>query len=450
MPLAEAQLATERRVHYTQRMGFALEVARPFGRDKEVKRYRLDSGLGLILLVDPAAPIVTYQTWFRVGSRHEMPGKTGIAHLFEHLMFNQTSSLSPGEFDVLIERTGGDNNAATWVDWTFYRDTVPSRDLELAVRLESDRMQNLMLEREQLESEREVVIHERMLRVEDDLDGFLDEKLMKLAYQVHPYHWPTIGWMEDIRDLSLSDIHAFYRTYYAPNNATIVIVGDVDEAETLGLVERYYGAISPSEIPPELGQEEPDQTAERRASFQKPIPAPRLFYGYKAPPQGHADWAAMDFIAELLAGSPSSRLYRRLVVEKELATSVDSGVLPFRDPGLFRLEINLVRGISAQQVEQELEAAIDRLKSGDVPDSELEKVKSGIETDFWSQLEHCDGKAEALGHYETTLGDFRALFEMADRLHAVTAADIARVAKSYLVPDKRTVVMVEPSGEAAP
>jgi zinc protease len=428
-------------------MGFALEVSHPFGRDKQVKRYRLHSGLGVILLVDRAAPIVTYQTWFRVGSRHEMPGKTGIAHLFEHLMFNQTRSLAPGEFDVLIERTGGDNNAATWVDWTFYRDTLPSRDLELAVRLESDRMQNLTLEHEQLESEREVVIHERMQRVEDDLDGFLDEQLMKLAFQVHPYHWPTIGWMDDIRNLSLADIHAFYRTYYAPNNATIVIVGDIDEARVLELLERYYGAIPPSEIPPELAQPEPPQREERRLRFDKPIPAPRLFYGYKAPPQGHPDWAAMDFIGELLAGSPSARMYRRLVIETELATSVDSGVLPFRDPSMFRFEVNLVRGRRPEEIDRELEAAIARLREGDVSAAELEKVKSGIETDFWSQLEHCDGKAEALGHYETTLGDFRELFAMAERLHAVTAEDIARVAAAYLVPERRTVVLAEPSGE---
>ncbi len=430
-------------------MGFALEVTHPFGRDKEVKRYRLHSGLGLILLVDPAAPIVTYQTWFRVGSRHEMPGKTGIAHLFEHLMFNQTESLAPGEFDVLIEQTGGDNNAATWVDWTFYRDTLPSRDLELAVRLESDRMQNLTLEHEQLESEREVVIHERMQRVEDDIDGFLDEQLMKLAYRVHPYHWPTIGWSDDIRNLSLADIHAFYRTYYAPNNATLVVVGDVEEARVLDLVERYYGRIAPADIPPELAQNEPEQREERRAVFDKPLPAPRLFYGYKAPPQGHPDWPALDFIAELLAGSPSSRLYRRLVIDREIATSVDSGVLPFRDPSLFRFEVNLVRGRSTEEVDRELEHALASLRRGEVSEAELEKVKSGIETDFWSQLEHCDGKAEALGHYEVTLGDFRALFDMADRLHAVSADDIARVAATYLVPEKRTVVIAEPSGEEA-
>ena len=428
-------------------MGFALEITHPFGRDKQVKRYRFDTGLGVILLVDRAAPIVTYQTWFRVGSRHEMPGKTGIAHLFEHLMFNQTKSIAPGEFDVLIERTGGDNNAATWVDWTFYRDTLPSRDLELAIRLESDRMQHLTLDHEQLESEREVVINERMLRVEDDLDGFLDEQLMKLAYQVHPYHWPTIGWMQDIRELSLADIHAFYRTYYAPNNATIVVAGDFDATAVLELLSRYYGEIPASEIPPELAQHEPAQTEERRACFSKPIPAHRVFYGYKAPPQGHPDWAAMDFIGELLAGSPSSRLYRRLVVDREIATSIDSGVLPFRDPSLFRLELNLVRGCSPNEVEHEIETALERLRGGDISPAELEKVKSGIETDFWSQLEHCDGKAEALGHYETTLGDFRELFAMADRLHAVTADDIARVATTYLVPPQRTVVVAEPSGE---
>src|SRR5512134_3260786 len=230
-------------------MSWQLEAEAPAGRGVTARRYRLANGLGLIAAIDRRAPIVALQTWFRVGSRHERPGATGMAHLFEHLMFSQTESLPPGEFDRVVERTGGESNAATWVDWTYYRLSLPARDLALAVRLESERMTRLVLAPEPVEAERDVVTNERRERVEDDVDGWLDEQLMALAFEVHPYRWPTIGWMEDIRALPLDDIRAFYRTWYTPNNATLVVVGDFDEAELLDVVEAGYGPIPPAVLP---------------------------------------------------------------------------------------------------------------------------------------------------------------------------------------------------------
>ena len=200
--------------------------------------FRLGNGLKVILVRDPSAPVFAYQTWFAVGSRHEREGITGIAHLFEHLMFNQTENHPPGELDRLIETAGGDTNAATWVDWTYYRDNLPKAELPLAVELEADRMAHLTLGDKQVESEREVVANERRFRVEDDVDGFFNEELYKAAFTTHPYHWPTIGWMRDIEAISIEDCRAFYRTYYAPNNATVVLVGDVDEDGALALIER--------------------------------------------------------------------------------------------------------------------------------------------------------------------------------------------------------------------
>src|SRR5262245_54692377 len=212
----------------------------PFSASLTVRMHRLENGLQVILLRDPAAPVFAYQTWFAVGSRHEKEGTTGIAHLFEHLMFNQTETLAPGEFDRKLETVGGETNAATWVDWTYYRDNLPQAELPLVVALEADRMAHLVLGDKQVESEREVVANERRFRVEDDVDGFLNEELFKLAFTVHPYHWPTIGWMKDIHAISIDDCRAFYRTYYAPNNATLVVVGDVDEERVLALVEQHY------------------------------------------------------------------------------------------------------------------------------------------------------------------------------------------------------------------
>src|SRR5688572_24852575 len=217
--------------------GLTLEAESRIGRALHARRWRLDNGLGVIVVVDRTAPIVSYQTWYRVGSRHEEVGKTGLAHLFEHLMFAQTETLTPGEFDRVVERTGGESNAATWVDWTQYRLSLPAMDLPLAVRLESERMSRLVLTPETVEPERDVVTNERRERVEDDVDGWLDEQLMATAFEVHPYRWPTIGWMADIRSVGLDDIRAFYRTWYAPNNATLVVVGDVDEPALLQLVK---------------------------------------------------------------------------------------------------------------------------------------------------------------------------------------------------------------------
>ena len=319
----------------------------PFGTTLKVRMHRLDNGLKVILLRDPAAPVFAYQTWFAVGSRHEKEGTTGIAHLFEHLMFNQTEHLAPGEFDRRLESVGGETNAATWVDWTYYRDNLPQSELELAVRLESDRMAHLVLGHDQVESEREVVANERRFRVEDDVDGFLSEELYKVAYTSHPYHWPTIGWMKDIQAITIDDCRAFYRTYYAPNNATVVVVGDIDESRTLSLIEKYYGKLPSQELPPEHTVAEPPQLKELRASWDKPVSADKLRIGYKAPPLTHTDYVVLEMLSEILFGGNSSRLYRKLVPDTEIASSAHAGLAPFRDPGLYEISVSLQRGHSA-------------------------------------------------------------------------------------------------------
>jgi zinc protease len=427
---------------------WTLEAEAPVGQRTgdlaTAKRFRLSNGLAVITVIDRRAPIVALQTWFRVGSRHERPGATGMAHLFEHLMFGQTDALPPGEFDRLVERTGGESNAATWVDWTYYRLSLPARDLPLGVRLEAERMQHLVLESAPVESERDVVTNERRERVEDDVDGWLDEQLMAHAFTEHPYRWPTIGWMEDIRALALPDIRAFYRTWYAPNNATIICVGDFDEGSLLDLIASHYGAIAPAQLPEVSHVVEPEQTHERVVRAPKPIATDRLLVGYKAPGQDEPDWAVLEIVATLLAGCPSARLYRRLVIEQEAASSVDAQLTPFRDPSLLRLSVTAARGHSAD----EILAIVDKelLAMAETPPSkaEVEKAKAIAETDFWTSLVDVDGKAEALGHYEIALGDFRKVNTLADRLAAITADDVARVVRTYLRPERRTIVIAEP------
>jgi zinc protease len=421
-----------------------LEAEAPLGRGLTARRYRLGNGRGLITAVDRRAPIVAIQTWYRVGSRHERPGATGMAHLFEHLMFSQTEGLAPGEFDRLVERTGGESNAATWVDWTYYRLSLPARDLPLAIRLEAERMTKLVLTHAPVEAERDIVTNERRERVEDDVDGWLDEQLMAHAFTVHPYRWPTIGWMEDIRALALPDIHQFYRTWYAPNNATLIAVGDFDEPALLDLIATHYGAIPPAELPTLPDVVEPEQLGERLLRAPKPIATDRLLCGYKAPGQDHPDWAVLEIVATMLAGCPSARLHRRMVIEREAASSVDAQLTPFRDPSLLRLAVTAARGHRADELLAIIDHEIAALAEQAPPAAEVEKAKALAETDFWSSLVDVDGKAEALGHYETGLGDFRRVNVIAERLAAVTAEDVVRVVRAYLRPERRTIVIAEP------
>lgn len=415
------------------------------GRRMTVRRYRMPNGLRLICSLDREAPIVAVQTWFGVGSRHERPGATGLAHLFEHLMFGQTEALGPGEFDRLVERTGGESNAATWVDWTHYRLTVPTRDLALALNLEAQRMSQLVLAEAPIEAEREVVMNERRERVEDDVDGSLDEQLMALAFERHPYRWPTIGKMDDIKRVTIDEIREFYRTWYAPNNACLVVVGDFDEAQLLSLTSAAYGELPAAPLPEEPALVEPAQTLQRMIRLPKPIATHRLLVGFKAPSLSHPDWLPLDIAATILAGCSSARLQRRLVIREEAASSVDAQLTPFRDPSLLRIAITCARGHDADEVMRILDEELAALHLDPPSVAEVEKAKAVAETDLWSTLVDVDGKAEALGHHQTVLGDFRTLMDRTRALAQVTPADVARVVHTYLQPGQRTVVIAEPS-----
>lgn len=310
------------------------EGAIPFGGET-LHRWRLGNGLAVIVLVDASAPVVAYYTWFNVGSRHERPGKTGLAHLFEHLMFGETEKLKAGVFDRKLEESGAETNAATWADWTYYHELLPADRVRLAVRLEAERMQHLVLREPQVASEKEVVANERRYRVDDDVEGVANELLYKTAFTIHPYHWPTIGWMEDIKGFTPEDCVAFYRTYYAPNNATVVVVGDVRERALLLSIRDEYGVIPSQSIPAEDVAPEPPQIDERRLELRKPTASEKLLVAFKGPALGDADHATMCVLSEVLFGGRASRLYRTLVVEKELAIDVRGWVSTFRDPGLF-------------------------------------------------------------------------------------------------------------------
>lgn len=417
-----------------------------FGPGTKVHRFRYPNGLTLLCEIDPSAPVVALQTWVKVGSRMERPGKTGICHLFEHLMFGETEERAHGAFDRLLEEAGAENNAATYVDWTFYQQNLPREALALGLSLESSRFEKLVLQEHQVTSEKEVVANERRQRVDDSIDGFMNEVLFKEAFKVHGYGIPTIGWMEDIEGFTPEDCTSFYKTYYAPNNATLVLVGDVALEETLGLVSDTFGALARSSIPEELPRPEPPQEGERRVVLEKPTDTVKIAVGYKCPAVSGADHPALVVANEILFGGRAGRVHKRLVKERELASDVQGSVGFFEHPGLYEITLAGREDVTAEDLSSGLDEVLDAFTAEPVSDAELERAKARLELETVQSLESASGRAETLGFYETLLGDPSALFGRLAAYRAVTAADVLRVARALLVRDSRTVVEVHPDG----
>jgi zinc protease len=412
----------------------------------QIRQFRLGNGLGITVWEERAAPVFSYHTWFGVGSRHERPGKTGIAHLFEHLMFKATRTLGDGEFDRVMESHGAQTNAATWVDWTYYREKLPAGNLELVAKLEADRMVHLVLNPTQLESEREVVINERLLRVDNDPDGKIYEELYRLAFQVHPYGWPTIGWMADIKALTLADCMAFYKTFYAPNNAHVVVVGDIETDAVLKLVQQYYGHLEAQELPKEERLPEPPQTAERKHELRLPVASERGLMGWHAPAASDPDHVAMEVLDEALTGGESSRLHRRLVLELELASDVGGWVPAWNQPGLYELSISMRPGIALDTVMPETDRILAEVRDTPLGEREITKAKNSLEADFLRRMGDTESRARGLGNALVTVGQVDWYLHYLDDLRKVTAADVQRVARQVLVPTNRTIVHARPTG----
>jgi zinc protease len=420
-----------------------------FGSTLKLRRYRLGNGLTVLVLADPSTPLLSYHTWFRVGSRHERRGKTGLAHLFEHLMFGQTRKLPAGELDRRIEGAGGETNASTWTDWTQYHTELPASELPVIVELEAERMKNLVLREPQVRSEKEVVANERRFRVDDDVEGAVSERMYALSFRRHPYHHPTIGWMKDIEGFTPADCRAFYRTYYAPNNATVVVVGNVDEGKLLALLQRRYGAIAPSSIPKARAVTEKLQRAERVQVMRWATPTQKLALGYHAPAFGDPDYPVLSLINELLFVGRSGKLFQRLVREEQLASEVHAGIAPFVDPGLYDVWVGLRPDCQARDALRVVDQEFARLCERRVTQKDLERVKSRAELGFLMALESAAGKAEQIGFYETVLGDAAQVFPRLEQFRAVTADDVMRVARRVLDRKQRTRIEVMPKVERA-
>jgi zinc protease len=416
-----------------------------FGPQLRIERFRMGNGLSILLLEEHAAPTVAYHTWFHVGSRNESPGKTGIAHLFEHLMFNETEALEAGEFDRQLEELGAESNASTWLDWTHYDIAVPATAFERVAELEAERMDHLVLRTPQVESEKEVVMNERRYRVEDDVEGALSELLWSTAFDQHPYRWPTIGWMVDIQGFNVEDCRQFYRTYYAPNNATLVIVGDVTPERALKKLQDVYGSYRAAVIPDPPIPREPEQLSEKRLEVQKLTPTWKLNIGYHSPALDHPDHLSLSLLSEVLFGGRSSRLVRSLVRERELASDVRASLSPLRDPGLFEIFVSAREGVVADQLLAVVDEELDRVQQEPITVDELTRAKARIELGLLQGLTNNEGKASTIGFYEVVLGQPGAAFERLAALSEIRIDELVQVARRYLNRRSRTVISVRPS-----
>ena len=410
---------------------------------EQVQSTTLANGMKVIVWTDRDIPNVALYNWVRVGSRNEVPGITGLAHFFEHMMFNGTSKRAPGEFDRLMEAQGGSNNAFTSDDVTVYQDWIPRTALDLVFDLESDRIANLSFDPKVIESERGVVYSERRLRTEDSNEGFLAEQLQATAFVAHPYQIPTNGWPADIQSWKIEDLQKFFKTNYAPNNCTLILAGDLSAEEGFALAKKYLEPIPRQEPPPPVRTTEPEQLGEKRVMVVRDAQTPLLMYGYKSPAAKDSLGPAINLLVSVLTEGNSSRLHRLLVEEKKLAIEVGGHFSEGFDPGLTWLQLTLPEGAKIVEVEKALDAALDQIVAQGVTDAELTRAKNLYASSFWKQIATIDGKAALLGQFEVFEGDYRKLFDSPAAYDKVTREDLQKAAALVFQKNHRTVGVLE-------
>jgi len=410
---------------------------------EQVKSLTLANGMKVIVWTDRDIPNVALYNWVRVGSRNEVPGITGLAHFFEHMMFNGTSKRTPGEFDKLMEAQGGSNNAFTSDDVTVYQDWIPRTALDLAFDLEADRLSNLAFDPKIIESERGVVYSERRLRTEDSNDGFLAEQVQATAFVAHPYQNPTVGWPADIQGWKIEDLQKFFKTNYAPNNCTLILVGDVSAEEGFAFAKKYLEPIPRQDPPPPVRTVEPEQLGEKRVYVQRDAQTPLLNYAYKSPAANDPQGPAINLLMSILTDGDASRLHRLLVEEKKLAIEVNGTFQEGFDPGLTWFQLTLPEGAKVDDVEKALDAALDDVVTKGVTDAELSRAKNLYASAFWKQLATINGKAYLLGQFDVFEGDYRKLFDSPAVYDKVTREDVQKAAAQVLQKNHRTVGVLE-------
>lgn len=414
-----------------------------------VHEFTLDNGLKLLVREDHRAPVVVSQVWYKVGSSYEPIGLTGISHVLEHMMFKGTKNLEPGEFSRIIAAEGGTQNAFTGRDFTAYFQSLEKDRLEVSFRLEAERMANLLLTEKEFAQEIRVVAEERRLRTEDVPDSLTYEQFNATAYITSPYRNPIIGWMQDIESMELEDLQYWYQQWYAPNNATLVVVGDVDPQQVLALAKRHFGHLQPSELSAPRPAYEVSQRGERRTLVKAPAELPYILLGYKVPVlmTAEQDWEpyALEVLAGILDAGGSARLSRNLIRGSQIAASARAGYnMTSRLDELFTLAANPAPGHAISELEQALRAEIQQLREERVSPEELARVVAQVIAEDIYQLDSMFYQAMRLGTLETVGLGWDALNNYVARIQAVTPEQVREVARKYLLDDQLTVAILEP------
>lgn len=419
------------------------------GLSDAVKMQKLDNGMTVLVLENHKAPVATFNIFFKVGSRNEQFGKTGLSHLVEHMMFRGTKKLKPEEFSNIIQQNGGMDNAFTTADFTDYFEVINRDHLDVPISLEADRMANFAPKG--FDSEKAVVMEERRMRTDDNPEDALSELTQAQAYLAHPYHWPVIGWMHDIQGLTLDDVLAYHNVYYKPQNAVAVAVGDFDADKVLKQISEDFGGVKNGPKPPPVTEEEPPQDGARQLMMRHAADVPAFAEAFHVPNfRNTADAFALEIASEILSDGKSSRLYRSLVIDRRMAVDIDASYdMTSFDPGLFWVSAELRPGVKTDDALAEIDRQLAALRDKPVGEQELRKAKNLEQADFVFSQDSIFREAMLIGLYQM-LGDYRMVDQYLPNIEKVTPADIQRVAKQYLVENNRTLGILIPTGVLPP
>lgn len=414
---------------------------------EDVQTFTLKNGMKFLVLEDHDIPNANMYVFWRVGSRNEYPGITGLSHFFEHMMFNGAEKYGPKEFDRVMEAAGGSNNAYTTENVTVYTDWFPTSSMETIFELEADRIGHLALDEKMVESERGVILSERITGMENSNWRLLNEQVKGVAFLAHPYRWSVIGYESDIRNWKRSDLQAYFDTYYAPNNGLVVMVGDITLEKVRELAETYIEPIPAQDPPRDVHTTEPAQGGEKRLYVHKEVTSPNILIAYHVPETRSEEYYAVDMLNSILSEGRTSRLYRALIDEKQAAIQVFTHFPLSFDPNLLYVYAVCSADTDENTLEMAVYEEIDRIIEEGVTEEELQKVKNRKLMDFYRSMETINGKANTLGTYELFFGGYRKLFEAPEAYRRVTAEEIRRVASAYLVESNRTVGILKNLGE---
>jgi zinc protease len=404
----------------------------------------LSNGLKIIAVKDPNAPLAVFQIWYDAGSINEQVGTTGLSHLLEHMMFKGTEKYGSKIFSKIIMRAGGIDNAGTSKDFAYYYQKLAPDRLHLSIELEADRMRNLIMDPDETLSERDVVMEERRMRYEDDPQNLVYEEVVATAFKNHPYRWPVVGWMEDLKTITRDDLWKYYQSRYVPNNAFIVVAGNIDVDEVMSKIQKEFGPIPPGPEIRKLTTLEPEQKGEKRIFIKKEAELPYIISAYKAPNILSEDSYALEVLTMVLDGGKSARIYKSLIDEKRIALSAGAGYAStYRYPFLFYFSATALPGKTIEEVETALYEELDKIKQEPPTESEIQKAKNQIEADFIMSQDSIFYQAMVLAQFEL-IGDWRLKDAYIEGIRKVTPEDVQRVAQKYLVADQRTVGILIP------